>query len=243
MGWLVGGLVVVAAASVVLAGWIPGAADALACRASLPVPGGWSCVVAVRGHRWWPLAPAVAAALWWRFAAVPLEAVVIMVVGAVVWLDCAVDVRCRRLPDAVAAPLWAITWAVIAVYSLGGDQSWRLRSVVLASLAAAVVLAVVWLVGMGFGDVKFGAIVAGVVGWQAPSPLVALHRGLAMVLVAAVGAVVWAALHRLVGSRRHAGQRPAGATGSWFAFGPFLAVGAGVTVMVGGPLVAAVTPL
>lgn len=234
---------VVIAASVVLAGWVPGAADALAARRRLPLGGTWPWVSRTGRHRWWWVAaPAVAGVTWWRFAAVPAEAVVVLAVGAVAWLDAAVDVRCHRLPDAVAAPLWAVTWAVVAAVSLAGGQPWRLHPVVAASAAAGVVLAVVWLVGMGFGDVKFGAIVAGVVGWQAPTVADAVHRALAMVLVAALASVVWVGLTRLGRARRCGGRLAGGPAAGWFAFGPFLAVGAAVMVLAAGPLAAAGPP-
>ena len=221
--------------------WFPQAADALAQRHRLPAPPSWTSLWAVMRQRpiVWMMVAGGSAAIAFRFAAAPADAVVVVIVLACAVLSAMVDVRCHRLPDAITAPLWAVMWPVmVAVALLGGDPL-RIRSALIAGLVAAAVLGTGWLMGMGFGDVKLGALLALVAGWLAAHPITAIGAALGLVLVATCIAVV-ASVGRIVVQQLAAlgpWRRPlvVNRGGRWFAFGPHLVAAAMVVMVAGGP--------
>jgi len=100
---------------------------------------------------------------------------------AVAWPLSKIDLRERRLPNALVLPAIPITLAgQIIAASICGEW-WRLGLAVLASVIAfAVGLAVNRGAGMGMGDVKLIAAITLALGWFSPlSPLVALFIGFA----------------------------------------------------------------
>jgi leader peptidase (prepilin peptidase) / N-methyltransferase len=134
----------------------------------------------------------------------------------------AVDLRVRRLPDVLTLPLAVATAALLGLASIlpGANGSWEdalLGGVVLAG--SYLVLFLVHPRGFGFGDVKL-ALTAGVAlgwyGWQA------LFAGafLGFLLQAGWGAAL------IVAGR--AGRKTA------LPFGPFMVLGAALTVLLAG---------
>ena len=100
---------------------------------------------------------------------------------AVAWPLSKIDLRERRLPNALVLPAIPLTLlGQIIAASLGG-QWWRLGLATIASAVAfAVGLAVNRGAGMGMGDVKLIAAMSLALGWFSPlSPLVALFIGFA----------------------------------------------------------------
>jgi leader peptidase (prepilin peptidase)/N-methyltransferase len=140
-------------------------------------------------------------------AAIPAAATVVALVPAA-----AVDIRERRLPDsfvfAAAAVLLATTWAA---WMFG--QTFDATAIALGALAMAGPMLLVHLVSpgaMGFGDVKAGVVLGaalGTVDWRLGLVALTLAAGLGV----AVGAV------------RRSATIP---------FGPFLVIGATVSLVV-----------
>jgi leader peptidase (prepilin peptidase) / N-methyltransferase len=153
------------------------------------------------------------------------DAVVVALVLTSLATAAVVDLRCRRLPDAISAPVWAVAWLVMLVdahvLASGGASGGvdRLRPALVGALVAGAALGVGWLVGMGFGDVKVGALLGLVAGWGGADVDQAANRALVLVLVAVTLGVVVASATR---QRR-------------FALGPFL-------VLAGAPLLVAGLP-
>ena len=131
----------------------------------------------------------------------------------------AVDLRHHRIPDAVTAPAAAVTAVVVAVVSVTAPGTLSpLRAFIAAVALSAVLAGLAVVAGMGWGDVKLMPTLAGAcgaVGWQ---PV------LLMWMLAAVAAGLVAAGGMLLGRwNRH----------SHIAFGPFLAGGAWVALLIG----------
>lgn len=148
---------------------------------------------------------------------------------AVLVLLSVVDLTEYRLPDVVVLPAIALGAVVVVVGSLLDDDPERILFAAVGTVVAFVVLLAAHLVspqGMGFGDVKFAALLGMGVGWQATSGADALVLVLWMLLIgfgvgSIVGVVLWIV-------------RRANAP---FPFGPFLALGAVITVLASGALV------
>lgn len=124
------------------------------------------------------------------------------------------DVESRRLPNWITLPTAAIAVALRAVFERSS-----LIEVVVAGLAAFAIFWVIALAargGLGMGDVKL----AGMLGFLLGSAVLP-----ALVVGVAAGGV-WSAI--LLLSRR-AGLR------SSFAYGPFLALGGAVAILVSNP--------
>ena len=141
----------------------------------------------------------------------------------VVWAA-TTDARVSRLPDRVVLPGLAVFAAVLFVAS-AWTGSWRW---VVAALAGAAVLAVPLLLvhlvspaGLGFGDVKYGALIGAGVG-VASGPA-------AVVLVFVLAAVVQLVV---VWWRPLPAQRVAGSDRRSAPLGPAMAVAAAVWVLV-----------
>lgn len=131
--------------------------------------------------------------------------------GAVLAL---VDVEHHRLPDRILAPVGLVAAVVFALVA-GIDSRWHeLGRAALAAAAIFAVLTAVVLVapaGLGFGDVKLAAVVAGCLAWRSWR---AVGAGLLLgVLLAGVAAVV------VVIARR-------GGARSYIPLGPFLVAAA-----------------
>jgi leader peptidase (prepilin peptidase) / N-methyltransferase len=141
----------------------------------------------------------------------------------VVWVA-AIDARVSRLPDRVVLPGLAVFAAVLVVASAGtGSWGW-----VVAALAGAAVLAIPLLLvhlvspaGLGFGDVKYGALIGAGVG-VATGPA-AVVFGFMLAAVVQLIVVWWRPLpaQRMAGSDRRSAP-----------LGPSLAAAAGVWVLV-----------
>jgi leader peptidase (prepilin peptidase) / N-methyltransferase len=161
-------------------------------------------------------------------------AVVLVLFTALVPLS-VIDIRVLRLPDRIVGPAYLVLLGMIVVASVVWREPERIRFAIVGGLVWVVVLGLGWLVGMGFGDVKAGGVMGMVVGWLASSGveamvlvLWALAIGTMAASVYGIGAKVWQVLRV---PREGRGRL-------WFAFGPFLALGCSVVVLVGRELVA-----
>ncbi len=201
-------------------------ADALATREPVTFAplGEWWRRVAAR-PRIAALAAAAAAAMALRWAAAPLAAVAMLTAVGVAALAAMVDVRCHRLPDVLVGPLALGLVAVVGMSAAVRSEPQRLGSALLAGVVAGLLLGVGWLVGMGLGDVKFGAALGVLVGWPVGSSEGAVLAALAVIGGAASAASLWWAARRLLG----------GGADRWFPFGPFLAGAAILLVFAIGP--------
>jgi leader peptidase (prepilin peptidase)/N-methyltransferase len=98
-----------------------------------------------------------------------------------------IDVRCRRIPDAIVLPAVVVALALRAVW---GSSTWAML-LLWAMVAGAMLLgpAVIRPDGMGLGDVKLAVLLGACLGALAcAAVLLALVAG-------AVGGGVWAVLH------------------------------------------------
>ena len=152
-----------------------------------------------------------------------LELFAYLALFAVLLLASIVDLEEYRLPDVLVLPAIGVAVVVIGVASALDGSAGRLRFAVLGGAVAFAVLLVAHLVsprGMGFGDVKFAALLGLAVGWQAGTAVESLVLVLWMLLIgfgigSVAGVVLWVV-------RR--GNAP-------FPFGPFLALGTVATVL------------
>lgn len=140
-----------------------------------------------------------------------------------------IDIATYRLPDRIVLPSLcaAIVW--ITTVSLLDGHPDHVRSALAGAVVYFGVLLLAHLIsprGMGFGDVKFAALLGLLLGWIAPSVLDAVVLVLwAMLIGFAVGTTVGLVL--LV---RRRSNRP-------FPFGPFLALGTVVALLCSARLV------
>lgn len=137
----------------------------------------------------------------------------------------AIDVAHHRLPDAVVLPALGASVALLVAATVGSGSLAPLQRASVGAAVYFVLLLVAHLAsprGMGFGDVKLGALLGLHLGWSAPSyPGVVALVLWAMLLAFGVGSAVGVVL---LGLRRR--SEPV-------AFGPFLALGATVVVLLG----------
>lgn len=140
-----------------------------------------------------------------------------------------IDIMEYRLPDAIVLPALAVTVVVVGMVSMIDDAPQGLRYALLGGAAAFAVLLVAHLIsprGMGFGDVKFAALLGVAVGWQANATSDVLVLVLWSLLIGfGIGTIAGVVL--LLARRRN---RP-------FPFGPFLAAGAIVAVLLSRSLI------
>lgn len=136
----------------------------------------------------------------------------------------AIDLHTKRLPDRVVFPTLALTAAGLIVAALVED---RWGDLTRASVGAALGFAMFLLIhlvqpkGMGFGDVKFALLCGLVLGWFGLADMVlGLYGG--FVLGAVIGVAVIAT--------QRGGRKTA------IAFGPFMAVGVLLQILLGHPL-------
>jgi leader peptidase (prepilin peptidase) / N-methyltransferase len=135
-----------------------------------------------------------------------------------------IDVERFLLPNAIVYPLALATIALLAVAALGeGDGGAFVRALVAAVVAGAVFAALhlAFPDGLAAGDVKLAAVIGLGTGWLGWGEVV-LGFVLAFVLAAAVAGV-------LVVFRRRGRRDPV-------PFGPFLATGALVAILIGNEL-------
>lgn len=161
-------------------------------------------------------------------AAVPLGPwilVVLLPTGVGALVASVIDVRSHRLPDAIVAPMWGLACVAMVAATAMGVDPFRMRGAVVGGLVAVVALGMGWLLGMGFGDVKFGGVLAMVLGWSAGGLSAAAWAALGMMAMASVASVTWVAVQVAMG--RRGGREP-------YAFGPWLAGAAAVVLVMGG---------
>lgn len=126
-----------------------------------------------------------------------------------------VDMREHRLPDRYTLSLWALSAAAII-------PSVESAAAQLAVVSSGVVVLVLWLLAewpgrpLGFGDVKLGGVIGMQLGFYG---LDAAFIALALSVVAGGVWAVW-----MVTTRRMA-------AGDHLAFGPFMVIGALVTLV------------
>jgi leader peptidase (prepilin peptidase)/N-methyltransferase len=140
-----------------------------------------------------------------------------------------IDVELFRLPDLIVLPSLVVSLVLVVVVSLIDDNPEQIRYALVGGALYFGFLFVAHLIyprGMGFGDVKLAAVMGLYVGWLGSS------------YPAAIGLVLWAMLIGFVAGsiigivllaiRRRSKQIP---------FGPFLALGAVVAVLLSSGLV------
>jgi leader peptidase (prepilin peptidase)/N-methyltransferase len=166
----------------------------------------------------------------WRFAdASWLELFAYLAGFAALILASAVDLTEYRLPDVVVLPTLGVGLLLVVISSVSDGDGGRARYAFLGALISFGVLLIVHLIspqGMGFGDVKFAAVLGLMVGWQAGSVVDVVILVLWLFLIGfAFGTVGGLALLVVRGRNQP------------FPFGPFLAVGTLVTVLLSRALV------
>ena len=168
--------------------------------------------------------------LGWRFADASWFELLAYLAGfAALILASAIDFTEYRLPDVVVLPTLAIGLLLVVILSASEGDSARARYAVLGAVIAFGALLVAHLIspqGMGFGDVKFAAVLGLMAGFQAGSSLDVVILVLWVFLIGfAFGALGGIALLVVRGRNQP------------FPFGPFLAVGTLVTVLASRALV------
>jgi len=166
----------------------------------------------------------------WRFAdASWLELLAYLAGFAALILASAVDLTEYRLPDVIVLPTLVVGLLLVVISSVSDGDGGRSRYAFLGAAIAFGVLLIAHLIspqGMGFGDVKFAAVLGLMVGWQAGSVVDVVILVLWLFLIGfAFGTVGGLALLVIRGRNQP------------FPFGPFLAVGTLVTVLVSRALV------
>jgi leader peptidase (prepilin peptidase)/N-methyltransferase len=158
----------------------------------------------------------------------PLLAALIGLFAAVLVLLAVVDMRTRRLPNAVVLPMYAAllagTGAAAALGQLGPQEAWT------AVVCMGATWALLWLIalftgGLGYGDVKLGGVMALVLGWDSP-------------YAAALGALI---LPMILGGFVAVPMFMLGRGGKEVPFGPFMAAGALLVLLLPGVIVRAAT--
>lgn len=212
----------VEAGPVVLLPWLAAGGQCRACRARRP--------------RWWLAVELVTATAFGASAArfgwsAELPAVLAFMAGLIALS--AVDVVYLRIPARFVYATAAVVLPAMAAATALGTPAGALASAAVAAAAYGAALAFYWFVwpaGLGFGDVRLGALVGLTCGWVSWEPgWPAWAAGLTATLQAAwfggcLGLVVGMAL--LVVRRRN---QP-------FAFGPCIALAGAAVVLFQGPL-------
>ena len=185
-----------------------------------------SCTAPISAR--YPLVEAACAALWIAAAArfgFSLATLAYAIAFAGLLALSLIDLDTFRLPDAVLAPTFAASAALLAA-TAALDSAWgqlaRAGAGALIGFAALLLIHLAVPHGMGFGDVKLAGLLGLLLGWTG---LAAVPFGLfaGFLLGAVVGVTLMA--------RGKAGRK------TKIPFGPFLAAGAVATILWGGPLV------
>jgi leader peptidase (prepilin peptidase)/N-methyltransferase len=133
----------------------------------------------------------------------------------------AIDLDTYRLPNAVVYPTGVATFVLLAVASVVSHDA---RGLVEAAAGGSIAFAVLFVIhvispkGMGFGDVRLAAVLGLALGWI-ELPLVAVGLFFSFLLASIVGVLLIA-----TGARSRKDRIP---------FGPFLALGSFLAVLVG----------
>lgn len=159
----------------------------------------------------------------WRFAdASWLELLAYLAGFSALLLASVIDLTEYRLPDVIVVPTLLVGILVVLVVSVIDGTGGRLGDALQGAAIAFGVLLIAHLIsprGMGFGDVKFAAVLGLMVGWQASTAIDVVILVLWLFLVGfAVGTIGGIALLVVRGRNQS------------FPFGPFLALGALVVV-------------
>jgi leader peptidase (prepilin peptidase)/N-methyltransferase len=150
-----------------------------------------------------------------RFGATADLAIYLFLFAALATVS-AIDLRVRRLPDVIVLPTLLVAVLAMAAVSLARNDWALLGRAGLGAVLYFVLLFVPHLVsprGMGFGDVKLGAVIGLAVGWLATS-------GTALVSLVFGAAVLGMVLGVVLGLVFRAGWR------GTFPLGPALVLGA-----------------
>ncbi len=121
---------------------------------------------------------AVYALLTARFLHSPLLSV-LLVSGLLAVAAASVDIRCHRLPDAIVLPAAAASAvAIVAAGFIDGDQHRTIRAFV-SCLAIGLVLLLLAICtqAIGMGDIKTGAWIGMLAGWQGPTTVLIAAAG------------------------------------------------------------------
>lgn len=159
----------------------------------------------------------------WRFSDASWFELLVYLLGfSALLLASVIDITEYRLPDVVVIPSLVVGLLLVVVGSIIDQSPERMQFAFGGGLLAFGVLLIAHVIspqGMGFGDVKFAALLGVMVGWQANSGVDTGLLVLWLLLIGfAVGTVGGVTLMVLRG-----GNQP-------FPFGPFLALGALLTV-------------
>ena len=133
-----------------------------------------------------------------------------------------IDLDHGVLPSRIIYPTLALTGALLVVAAAAEDRWGDLRHAVVGAVAAWAFLGALWLAyprGMGFGDVRLSLLLGAHLGF-----LSLMHVFVGIFSAALLGAVSGVALQA---AGRRGGRDP-------IPFGPFLALGALLTVLFGG---------
>lgn len=158
----------------------------------------------------------------------PLLSVPTGLFAAVLVFLAVIDLRTRRLPNPVVLPMYpallAGTWAAAALGQLRPQEAWT------AVACMGATWAVLWVIaaftgGLGYGDVKLGGVMALVLGWDSA-------------YAAALGALI---LPMILGGFVAVPMFMLGRRGKEVPFGPFMAAGALLVLLLPGVLVKAAT--
>jgi leader peptidase (prepilin peptidase)/N-methyltransferase len=180
--------------------------------------------------RWvYPAVEVLCAALFATLAAVvgeepELPAYLILTAGLVALS--LVDLATFRLPDRIVFPLTGLVVAAFGVAAAVDGDGERLLRALAAGAATTLVLGTLHLVapaGMGFGDVKLSFVLGVALGWESWEAV-----AVGLFLACALGAVVGIAVGVIGGG---------GIRGRRIPFGPFLAAGTLLAVLVAAPIV------
>jgi leader peptidase (prepilin peptidase)/N-methyltransferase len=139
-----------------------------------------------------------------------------------------IDLDTKRLPDAVLFPTLVATAGLLVLAAVVDDRGDDLARAGIGLGIGFVALLAIHLIrpdGMGFGDVKLAALCGLVLGWYGLTEVVlGLYGGFVLGALAAAGLIAM-------------GRTGFGRT---IPFGPFLALGAVLTVLAGDPLADAI---
>ena len=141
---------------------------------------------------------------------------------------CSSDLDTFLLPNRIVYPLTVAVVALLAAASIAGDDVGHLARALVGGAAAFTVFLVLHLVsprGMGFGDVKLAFVLGVALGWVSAAT-VFLGLFLAFLLGSVIGILLIATGRR--GRRDHV------------PFGPFLALGTVLALLLGEPLLSLV---
>lgn len=167
------------------------------------------------------------AALAWRFGA-DWALPAYLVLGAGLVALALIDLDTFLLPNRIVYPLTVAVVALLAAAAIAGDDVGHLGRALVGGAAAFTVFLVLHLVsprGMGFGDVKLAFVLGVALGWVSAAT-VFLGLFLAFLLGSVIGILLIATGRR--GRRDHV------------PFGPFLALGTVLALLLGEPLLALV---